>query len=205
MEGACPGHGWRRRRAIRIWAAAVVAVFLAAGAAVLALQTRPAKIPVHLLPVGQDMDSATAIAVDGPDVWVANEKDRWGGSVTELNAGDGSWVATLTGGCYNFDGPRGIAVDGSHIWVANSGINQAGGSVTELDASNGGWIQTLSDGTWIQSLLRGCIPGVLASGRYHFTSPGLVATVGRHIWVFGRDGVRVLTDPAARPGRGQRQ
>jgi hypothetical protein len=129
MEGACPGHGWRRRRAIRIWAAAVVAVLLAAGAAVLVLHTRPGKIPVHVLPVGQDMDSATAIAVDGPDVWVANETDRWGGSVTELNA----------------------------------------------------------------------------RGGYHFTSPGLVAAVGAHIWVFGRDGVRVLTDPAPRPGRGERQ
>jgi hypothetical protein len=102
---------------------------LAAGAAVLVLHTRPGKIPVHVLPVGQDMDSATAIAVDGPDVWVANETDRWGGSVTELNA----------------------------------------------------------------------------RGGYHFTSPGLVAAVGAHIWVFGRDGVRVLTDPAPRPGRGERQ
>jgi hypothetical protein len=124
--------------------------------------------------------------------------------VTELNVGDGSWVATLTGGCYSFDRPHGIAVDGSHIWVANSGASQAGGSVTELNASNGGWIQTLSDGTWIQSLLRGCIPGVLASGGYHFSNPGLVAAVGPRIWVFGRDGVRVLTDPAARPGRGGR-
>jgi hypothetical protein len=51
--------------------------------------------------------------------------------VTELNVGDGSWVATLTGGCYSFDRPHGIAVDGSHIWVANSGASQAGGSVTD--------------------------------------------------------------------------
>jgi hypothetical protein len=93
-----------------------------------------------------------------------------------------------------------IAADGAHLWVAN-----AGGSVTELNASNGRWIQTLSDGTWIQSLLRGCIPGVLAGGRYHFGNPGLVAAVGPRIWVFGSDGVRVLTDPAARPGRGERQ
>jgi hypothetical protein len=147
-----------------------------------------------------------SIASAGGRIWVTNlYPGMAGGSVTELNVGDGSWVATLIGGCYNFDGPRGIAVDGSHIWVANSGLNQAGGSVTELNASNGGWIQTLSDGTWIQSLLRGCIPGVLASGGYHFTSPGLVAAVGTHIWVFGRDGVRVLTDPAARPGRGERR
>jgi hypothetical protein len=128
-----------------------------------------------------------------------------GGSVTELNAADGSWVATLTGGCYDFDRPRGIAVDGSHLWVANSGVNQAGGSVTELNASDGGWIRTLSDGTWIQSLLRGCVPGVLASGGYHFRNPGLIAAVGTHIWVFGSDGVRMLTDPATRHGRGQRQ
>jgi DNA-binding beta-propeller fold protein YncE len=138
-------------------------------------------------------------------IWVTNlYPGIAGGSVTELNVGDGSWVATLTGGCYSFDRPHGIAVDGSHIWVANSGASQAGGSVTELNASNGGWIQTLSDGTWIQSLLRGCIPGVLASGGYHFSDPGLVAAVGPRIWVFGRDGVRVLADPAARPGRGGR-
>ena len=127
-----------------------------------------------------------------------------GGSVTELNAGDGSWMATLTGGCYNFDSPRGIAVGGSHIWVASSDITPAGGSVTELNASNGSWIQTLSDGTWIQSLLGGCIPGVLASGGYHFSNPGLIAAVGTHICVFGSNGVTVLTAPVTRPGRGQR-
>ena len=156
MEGASPGHGRRRGRTIKILAAAAVAVLAVAGAAVLVLHPRPGRIPVHVLPVGQNINRATAIAVDGPHVWVASETDRWGGSVTEL------------------------------------------------DASNGRWIQTLSDGTWIQSLLRGCIPGVLASGGYHFSNPGLVAAVGPRIWVFGRDGVRVLTDPAARPGRGGR-
>ena len=137
-----------------------------------------------------------SIASAGSRIWVTNLYPGIdGGSVTELNAGDGSWMATLTGGCYNFDGPRGIAVDGSHIWVASSGITPAGGSVTELNASNGSWIQTLSDGTWIQSLLSGCIPGVLASGGYHFSNPGLIAAVGTHIWVFGSNGVTVLTAP----------
>ena len=37
---------------------------------------------------------------------------------------------------------------------------------------------------------------VAGSGRYHFSNPGLIAAVGTHIWVFGRDGVRVLTDRA---------
>jgi hypothetical protein len=158
MEGAGPGHGWRRGRPIKILAAVAVAVFLAAaGARVPLLHARPGRILVHVLPAGQDMSSATAIAVDGPDVW-----------------------------------------------VASSGITPAGGSMTELNASNGSWIQALSDGTWIQSLLGGCIPGVLASGGYHFSNPGLIAAVGTRIWVFGRNGVTVLTAPVTRPGRGQR-
>ncbi|MFI5081232.1 MAG: hypothetical protein ACHQCE_09175 [Streptosporangiales bacterium] len=40
----------------------------AAGATALLLHARPGRILVHVLPVGQDMNSATAIAVDGPDV-----------------------------------------------------------------------------------------------------------------------------------------
>jgi hypothetical protein len=118
MEGASPGHGRRRGRTIKIVAAAAVAAVLAAaGAAV--LQTRPGRIPVHTLPVGQDLNGATAIAVDGPDVWVASETDRWGGSVTELNAGDGSWVRTLSGARYGFNAPYSIASAGGRIWVTN--------------------------------------------------------------------------------------
>ena len=201
MEGAAPGHGWRRGRTGRIWAAAALAALLAAaGATVLVLQARPGRIPVRVLPVGQDMDSATAIAVDGPDVWVANETDHGSGSVTELNASDGRQVRTLSTPGDGIHSPTAIAADGAHIWVANGS-----GSVTELDASDGSWIQTLSDGTWIQSLLRGCIPGVLAGGSYHFSNPGLIAAVGTRIWVFGSDGVRVLTDPAARPRRAEGQ
>jgi hypothetical protein len=201
MEGASPGHGRRRGRAIKILAAAAVAVVLAAsGATVLVRQTRPGRIPVHVLPVGQNMNSATAMAVDGPHVWVVSETDRWGGSVTELDASNGKWVRTLSGPSYGIHSPTAIAADGAHLWVANGS-----GSVTELDASDGSWIQTLSDGTWIQSLLRGCIPGVLASGSYHFSNPGLIAAVGSRIWVFGSDGVRVLTDAAARPRRAEGQ
>ena len=67
MEGAGPGHGWRRGRPIKIVAAVAVAVFLAAaGAGVLLLHARPGRILVHVLPVGQDMSSATAIAVERP-------------------------------------------------------------------------------------------------------------------------------------------
>jgi hypothetical protein len=68
------------------------------------------------------------------------------------------------------------------------------GGVTELDARDGSWIRTLPGGSWIQSLLRGCIPGVLPGGSYHLGKPGLIAAVGTHIWVFGSDGIRVLTN-----------
>ena len=42
-----------------------------------------------------------------------------GNSVTEINASDGSWVQTLSGGSYGFNGPYGVAFDGTHIWVTN--------------------------------------------------------------------------------------
>ena len=63
--------------------------------------------------------------MDGADVWVAN---RTGASLTELNAGDGNLVRTLSGGLYHFDGPAGIAVDGSQLWVTNA----YGNSVTQI-------------------------------------------------------------------------
>ena len=50
--------------------------------------------------------------------------------MTELNAGDGSWVRTLSGDSYRFNNPLAIAVDGTHVWVANAN----GNSVTELPA-----------------------------------------------------------------------
>ena len=97
MEGAGPKHGWRRARPIKILAAAAVAVFLAAaGTTVLLPHARPGRILVQVLPVGQDMSSATAIVADGRDVWVANETDRGGGSVTELDASDGRRVRILS-------------------------------------------------------------------------------------------------------------
>jgi DNA-binding beta-propeller fold protein YncE len=65
------------------------------------------------------------VAFDGSHIWVTNNNDT---SVTELNASDGSWVQTLSGGSYGFNNPFGVAFDGSHIWVTN----WSGNSVTEL-------------------------------------------------------------------------
>ena len=107
-----------------------------------------------------------AVAVVGSHVWVANYA---GASVTELNASNGTWVATLSGGRYRFNLPAAIAASGAHIWVANAG----GKSVTELNASTGTWVATLS------------------GGRYRFNDPQRVAVVGSHVWVANYAGASV--------------
>ena len=143
-----------------------------------------------------------AIAVDGTHVWVAN---YGGGSVTELNASDGSWERTL----YGFNEPGRIAADGTHVWVPNSG----GGSVTELNASDGSWVRTLSggsygfnvpwaiavDGTdiWVANQ-GGSVTGLNASdgswvrtlfgGSYGFKRPTAIAVDGGHVWVANNHG-----------------
>ena len=61
-----------------------------------------------------------AIAAAGGHVWVANDPQAGNGqtpkpgdgSVTELNAADGSWVRTLSGCSYGFDFPATTAVAG---------------------------------------------------------------------------------------------
>jgi hypothetical protein len=91
-----------------------------------------------------------------------------GSSVTELDASDGSWIATLPGGSYGFSIPSAIVADGSHVWVVNSaplGNAGIGGSVTELDASNGDRVRTIS------------------GGRYGFVDPHAIAFDDTHIWV----------------------
>jgi outer membrane protein assembly factor BamB len=105
------------------------------------------------------------IVADGTRVWVANQggsaTGNPGASVTELNAGDGTWVRTLKGGNYGLNWPQGIAVDGTHLWVTNL----FGNSVTELNASDGTWVRTL------------------AGSNYGFNSPDGIIVDGTHIWV----------------------
>jgi len=115
-----------------------------------------------------------AVAVSGGRVWVANDPQTGDGrtskpgdgTVTELNAGDGSWVRTVSGLKYGFDFPSAVAVSGGHVWVAN----YWGGSVTELNASDGSWVRTLS------------------GGRYGFIQPSAITVAGSHIWVANAGG-----------------
>lgn len=93
-------------------------------------------------------------------------------SVTELDASDGTWISTLSGGSYGFSEPYGIGFDGTDIWVANNGD---GDSVTEFDASDSSWISTLQD----------CSAAAPAPdcGNYGLDAPAAVASDGTHIWV----------------------
>ncbi len=70
-------------------------------------------------------------------IWVPNYTKP---SVTEINASDGSWVQTLSGGSYGFVFPLAIVFDGTHLWVADI----TGNTVTEFNASDGSWVRTLS-------------------------------------------------------------
>lgn len=112
------------------------------------------------------------IAFDGSHLWVTNiGGGSGGGSVTEVNASDGSWVRTLAGGSYGFSAPQGITFDGAHLWVTNAaGGSTSVGSVTEVNSSDGSLVRTLSDGS------------------YAFATPTGLAFDGTHIWVANKGG-----------------
>jgi hypothetical protein len=146
------------------------------------------------------------VAFDGTHIWVANLGNN---SVTELNAGDGSWVQTFSGGSYGLSGPEGVSFDGTHIWVTNEG-----NSVTEINAADGSWVRTLSsssygftrpwgvtfDGThiWVTNFNGNSVTELSASdgswvrtlsgGSYAFNEPFAVAFDGTHIWVTNATG-----------------
>jgi DNA-binding beta-propeller fold protein YncE len=110
-----------------------------------------------------------AIAFDGAHIWVAN---YWDGTVTELNASDGSLVRAIPGSswcpladseyCDNTN-PTALAFDGAHIWVANASLE-----VSELNASDGSLVRTISP-----TNCPSC--GI--------TYPAGIAFDGAHIWV----------------------
>jgi hypothetical protein len=65
-------------------------------------------------------NESAALAADTAHIWVANLD---GASLTELNAGNGPWVATLSGGSYRFNKPAAIALADGRVWVASYGSN----------------------------------------------------------------------------------
>jgi DNA-binding beta-propeller fold protein YncE len=210
------GRKKNRRATWKPWAAAAAVVVLALAVllirGVLAPAPAASAVPVKLAGVFSatryGFDLPYEIAVDSKHVWVTNGN---GNSVTELDAGSGAWVRTLSGGGYGFSEPVGIVDDGTHIWVANT----TGNSITELSASNGTRLRTLSgghydfqgpqiildDGThlWVGNATGDSVTELMASdgawvrtlsgGQYGFDYPLAMAFDGTHIWVtnFGGD------------------
>src|ERR1700722_1769094 len=147
------------------------------------------------------------VAADSKHVWVTNPP---GNSVTEFNASDGSWVATLAGAGYGLNGPVGIADDGTHVWVTCG----AGNSVTELNAGDGSLVRILkgtsygfdapveitSDGThvWVAdsdsstvtelNVGDGALLRIVSGASFNFVHPYAVADDGQHVWVANGNG-----------------
>jgi hypothetical protein len=87
-------------------------------------------------------DAPDSAAVVGAHLFVTNGGSN---SVTEVNASNGAYVATISGARFDFDAPAAIVAVGTELFVANS----AGNSVTEFRASSHKHILTiggLSDG-----------------------------------------------------------
>jgi DNA-binding beta-propeller fold protein YncE len=160
------------------------------------------------------LNEPSAIAVAGQWIWVASLYSGRGGSsaLTELNAWDGSWALTVSGGM-GAD-PVAIYALGGDIWVANR-YGGAGdrGSVAELDTSNGRWVRTLSGGSyrfnspvamtadntdvWVVNGGSGSRDGsvteldasdghwvrTLSGGSYGVDYPSAIAADGTHVWV----------------------
>ena len=98
--------------------------------------------------LGWGLDDPLAMAVDGPDLFVADVGDN---SVVKINATTGALVMDLSGPRYRFGDPRALALVGEHLFVANEaepsavfGGTNSPGSVTELDASSGVVVRVFS-------------------------------------------------------------
>lgn len=118
------------------------------------------------------------VAVRGSRVWVTSgwgapyttpqastQPNRYGGSVTELNANSGTVVHVIKSNADDFYGSAGVALVGSRVWIANS----YGNTLTELNASNG-------------SLVR-----VIKTNRNNYSGgPSVIVVSGSHLWALDR-------------------
>ena len=113
--------------------------------------------------LGWGFNDTTALAVAGPDVFVA---DAGYNSVTELDAKTGAFVRQLDG---PFDQPDAMAVAGADLFVANNGT-YVGNSVTEVDIATGATVR------------------VISGPAYHFDFPQAVAASGGKLFVVNEGG-----------------
>lgn len=89
-----------------------------------------------------------AMAVAGPDVFVANQQDGSSGTVTELDASAGALVRVFSAPAYWFWDPAAIAVAGDDLFVTSvklvTGTETIKSTITETDASTGKLVRVIS-------------------------------------------------------------
>jgi hypothetical protein len=206
------GHGRRRWRVIWAAGAVVLAVMVTAG---VAAGDMHGGLPARMLS-GHGMGGAVDFAENGGRVWATTYAAHGAGSVLELNASNGRWIRTFSGGRYGFRYPDAIAAGGGHIWVANDPQTGDGqtpkpgdGSVTELNAADGSWVRTLSGrrygfdfpgpmtvtgaDVWVVNGLgdsvtelnaaTGALIRTVSGGRPGFSNPSAIAAAGGHLWI----------------------
>ena len=100
----------------------------------------------------------TALAVSGPDVFVA---DKTNNAVTEVAISGGSLKRVITGG--GLDGPDGIGVSSGYVWVSDTVSSAA----TQIDASTGAVVDTYNNN----------------DGAYGFGSPSVVLGTATDVYI----------------------
>lgn len=149
-----------------------------------------------------DFKTPIAIADNGRDVWVVNDGVSGNvlgtGSITELNARNGSLVRVIRVAAAHFDNPGAIAIGDAHVWVTNLETSSEGGSVTDIDEVDGSITRVISaaadafDGP-VAIAARDDRVWILSSGVKNYYGNGkgvgslteLNATTGRVIRVIG--------------------
>jgi len=146
------------------------------------------------------------VAFDGANIWTANYS---GGTVTKLQASDGTVLGKFSSGSGSGAGPYGVTFDGANIWV----WNQLAQNVAKLRASDGtvlgtfpvpapGWMTFDGANIWVPSSNspQGSVYKVRASdgkviGTFTVGSDPIAAAFdGENVWVvnFGGNSVSKL-------------
>lgn len=124
---------------------AIVGVVLGAGmvlgSGAASASSHATMTPAVQLPSGSKLNGPISGALAGSDLYVANQG---GNNVTEVNAKNGDYVATVTGPSFGFDGPTAIALVGGDLFVANG----TGDSLTEFSAGTNTLVQQISGDTY---------------------------------------------------------
>jgi outer membrane protein assembly factor BamB len=110
------------------------------------LELNPANGALVRVITSSDLANPSALTINGPDVWVANQMNS---TVAEFSAANGSLLRVLdatnftTAGFaitrYHFNQPTGLASAGRDVWVADNGNFP----LTEIDGSTGALVRVV--------------------------------------------------------------